>query len=126
MADPLPVRLSVPAQSKYVRLARLTAAGVAADAGFDVEDVEDLRVAVSELFALLVDDTEDPSASVDLEFTLEGPDAVSVTGRRSGAGPAPQPRDLALEILRVVVDEHEFRVDGGDRRFSLRKRASAA
>jgi anti-sigma regulatory factor (Ser/Thr protein kinase) len=125
VAEPQPVRLTVPAQSRFVRLARLTAAGVAADAGFDVEDVEDLRVAVNELFALLVDDAEDPTATVELVFGTSG-DGISVSGHRAGAGPAAGPEALALEILRVVVDEHDFGVDGDDRRFSLRKQASAS
>src|SRR5688500_19402777 len=107
MSSPEPVRLSDPAESRYVRLARLAAAGVATEAGFDVDGVEDLRVAVNEMFALLVDDAEDPAGTVDLEFGVDG-DTVSVAGERSLDGPAPAMEDLALEILRVVVDEHEF------------------
>ena len=122
MPSPQPVRLSVPAESRYVRLARLTAAGVATEAGFDVDGVEDLRVAVNEMFALLVDDAEDPDGTVDLHFGVDG-DTVSVEGQRSLDAPAPSMEDLALEILRVVVDEHEFEAVNGQRRFSLRKRA---
>lgn len=42
------IELSIPAQSEWVRVARLTVAGVAARQGFSVEAVEDLKVAVSE------------------------------------------------------------------------------
>jgi serine/threonine-protein kinase RsbW len=122
------VRLSVPAESRYVRLVRLAAAGVATDAGFDVDDVEDLRVAVNELYTLMVDDAEDSSASVELTYTqVDG--AVTVVGVRrvDGEITAPDgPEDLALEILRVVVDEHSFEVEGGERRFSVTKRVSGA
>ena len=94
----------------------------------DVDDVEDLRVAVNELFTLLVDDSEDPSGVVELTYVeMEG--AVSVTGSRQLDGSAPPvsgPEDLALEILRVVVDEHEFTSDGDRRTFSLLKRLPAA
>jgi hypothetical protein len=31
--------------------------------------------------------------------------------------------DLVLEILRVVIDDHDFRVEGDVRRFRLVKRA---
>jgi hypothetical protein len=37
--------------------------------------------------------------------------------------PVSGPEDLALEILRVVVDEHVFEDDGGRRRFYVVKRA---
>jgi anti-sigma regulatory factor (Ser/Thr protein kinase) len=125
MSPPQPVRLSVPAESRYVRLARLAAAGVATEAGFDVDGVEDLRVAVNELFALLVDDAEDPAGVVELTFGVDG-DMVSVDGQRSLDAPAPDVDDLALEILRVVVDDHRFDADDSERRFHLRKRATPA
>jgi hypothetical protein len=124
MSPPQPVRLSVPAESRYVRLARLAAAGVATEAGFDVDGVEDLRVAVNELFALLVDDHEDPAGLVELTFGVDG-DMVSVDGQRNLDAPAPAVDDLALEILRVVVDDHSFDADDSERRFHLRKRANS-
>ena len=43
------VELIIPVQSDLVVLARLTAATVASRAGFNVEEVEDLRLAVDEL-----------------------------------------------------------------------------
>lgn len=120
-----PIRLSVPAQSRFVRLARLTAASVGNDAGFDVEGVEDLRIAVNEMFALLVEDAEDAAATVELTFVIHR-DGISVEGSRGGADPIAGPEDLAREILRVVVDEHSFEHDGDTRRFRLRKRVSVA
>ncbi len=47
------VRLSLPGRSAFVRLARLNAAGLAADLSFSVDEIEDLRIAVDELFFLL-------------------------------------------------------------------------
>jgi serine/threonine-protein kinase RsbW len=119
------VRLIIPAHPRHVRLVRLTAAGVAADAGLDVDDVEDLRIAVSELFALLVD--EDGSDD-EIEVVYRQLDrAVAVEGRRTvgiADGAAPKPDDLALDILRVIVDEHRFDADSTERRFELLKRAA--
>jgi serine/threonine-protein kinase RsbW len=122
------IRLIVPAESRHVRLVRLTAAGVAADAGLDVDDVEDVRVAVTELFALLVDDEEDPGDSVEVAYaTVEG--GIAIDGSRSfardGVG-SPALDDLALDILRVIVDEHDFSAAGKERRFALVKRRAQA
>lgn len=125
MPTPRPVQLTTPAQRSSVRLARLVAAGVAADVGLTVDDTEDLRVAVSELVALLVEGAPDPEA--DIEVTFHGaPGQVVVEGRRDPAGPAGDGAtvdDLALELLRVMVDEHSFTADGDGRRFHLVKRA---
>ena len=49
-----PVELSIPVQADLILLARLTAATVASRAGFDVEEVEDLRLAVDELCVSVV------------------------------------------------------------------------
>jgi len=120
------VQLIVPAEPGSARLARLVAAALAADADFSVDDTEDLRVAISELVALLVEGAEDTSEQVSLAFTRL-PDSVEITGQRAlpGIVDGAHPDDLALEILRVVVDEHIFEHDASGRRFSLVKRARA-
>jgi hypothetical protein len=130
------VQLIVPAEAGSARLARLVAAALAADADFTIDETEDLRVAVSELVALLVeaDDEGIGDETLDDQVTLtfhRGADSVEVTGarvRKDGAGPSKDgatPDDLALEILRVVVDEHHYEHDGNGRHFRLLKRARA-
>ena len=127
------VQLIVPAEAGSARLARLVAAALAADADFTIDETEDLRVAVSELVALLVEGG-DEGEKLDDQVTLtyhRGPDSVEVAGarpRREGEGAAKDgatPDDLALEILRVVVDEHHYEHDGNGRHFRLLKRARA-
>lgn len=119
-----PVQLILPAEAGSVRLARLVAAGVATDAGFSIDDTEDLRVAVSELVALLIDGLDDPVDVATLTYR-HNPGEVEVAGECAGASPGhgePPVDDLALEILRVVVDDHSFTAADGVRRFHLVKR----
>lgn len=123
------VQLIVPAEPGSARLARLVAAALAADADFSVDDTEDLRVAVSELVALLVEGAEDTDDQVTLSY-LRGVSSVEITGQRTLKGTSDgvdgsDPDDLALEILRVVVDEHTYEHDGAGRNFRLLKRARA-
>src|SRR5207244_330326 len=67
------VRLVVPAAPEYLRLVRLTAAGMASRLGFTFDEVEDLRIAVDELcFHLLggVDgDPSDEARTMDLTYS---------------------------------------------------------
>ena len=53
--DPLAgrIELSLPPDSRYMRLARLMASGVATTCGLPLEEVEDFRIAVDELCATL-------------------------------------------------------------------------
>jgi hypothetical protein len=123
-----PVQLILPAEAGSVRLARLVATGVATDAGLSIDDTEDLRVAVSELVALLIDGLDDPVEIATLTYR-HADGEVEVAGECSfvASHPAKPPvDDLALEILRVVVDDHSFTADDDVRRFHLVKRARAA
>jgi anti-sigma regulatory factor (Ser/Thr protein kinase) len=136
-----PVQLTAPAERSSVRLARLVASGVGAEAGLSIDDTEDLRIAVSELVALLVEGVDDPGRSILVtyltapgEVTVEGQgeagpaasgsDTTAASGSEGGRPPAVD--DLALEILRVVVDVHAFEADQAGRRFHLVKRARPA
>lgn len=121
-----PVLLTAPAERTSVRLARILAAGVAADAGLSIDDTEDLRIAVSELVALLVDGAEVPGQSIVVRYSRAAGQVVvdgerPANGADDGANAAVD--DLALEILRVVVDDHSFDADAEGRRFHLVKRA---
>jgi anti-sigma regulatory factor (Ser/Thr protein kinase) len=118
-----PVRLTVPAEPGSVRLARLVAAGVAADAGLSIDDTEDLRIAVSELVALLIEGAPADAPDVVIAYR-RSPGEVHVSGE-SVVGPSPDAvdDDLAFGIVEVMVDSHEFSVDGNTRRFQLVKRA---
>ncbi len=135
-----PVQLTAPAERSSVRLARLVASGVGAEAGLSIDDTEDLRIAVSELVALLVDGVEDPGRSILVtylsapgEVTVEGEAAPAASDRKTTIVPGssesdttPAVDDLALEILRVVVDVHAFEADEAGRRFRVVKRARPA
>jgi anti-sigma regulatory factor (Ser/Thr protein kinase) len=134
-----PVQLTAPAERGSVRLARLVASGVGAEAGLSIDDTEDLRIAVSELVALLVDGVADPQLTIQVTY-VSAPGEVTVEGHGEaspappaadasespGSDPAPTVDDIALEILRVVVDVHAFEADDTGRRFRLVKRARTA
>jgi serine/threonine-protein kinase RsbW len=120
-----PVELKAPAEPGSARLARILAAGVAADAGLSIDDMEDLRIAVSELVALLVDGAGSTAQPIVVRYRA-GDGEVVVEGERHAASAgeeATEVDDLALEILRVVVDHHSFDADESGRRFRLVKRA---
>ncbi len=122
-----PVKLSIPVQSDLILLARLTAATVASRVGFDVEEVDDLRLAVDELCVLVaggmgvgrLDLTfATTGGAVEVFCTLHSSDAaVEENGGEYGE------RDLSVRILDALVDEHGQEVDDRQRRGWLRKRS---
>lgn len=48
------VTLAVPAATDFLHIVRLTAAGAAAEAGLDAEEVEDVKIAVDELCSVAI------------------------------------------------------------------------
>jgi serine/threonine-protein kinase RsbW len=49
MVSPDRIVIELPFKAEYVSVARLTTSGIASRAGFDIETVEDIKVAVSEV-----------------------------------------------------------------------------
>ena len=114
------VRLELPIESQYIRVARLVASGLGASAGLDVDGVDDLRIAVDELCAALFEVGEGP---VELTFAIRN-EEVEVTGRtETGALGAFEPARLVLsrQILDVACDDYSLTLDGGYAQFTMRK-----
>jgi len=119
------VRLVVPAAPEYLRLVRLTAAGLASRLGFTFDEVEDLRIAVDELcFHLLGDGNNgggsDEARTMDLVYSA-GADSITITGRTGLSGAVPESSELSEQILDALVDEHEVSGDAGMITFRLKK-----
>jgi len=103
------VRLTVPAMPEFLRLARVTATGLASRLGFTFDEVEDLRLAIDELcFALM--GTRGRPGTIRLRYLVTD-EALEVEGVGDfrGEGPEPTLSDLSRQILAALVDEHEVR-----------------
>ncbi|MGH2686700.1 MAG: hypothetical protein ACRDJP_14645 [Actinomycetota bacterium] len=119
------VRLAVPAAPQFVRLIRLAAADIATRAGFSLDEIDDLRMAVDELcFALTGLEGRDGELAV--TFWLSG-DEVVVEGVGRFAVPAgftdANPHiSIRSQILTSVLDEHQIDPAGTPPCFRGRKR----
>jgi serine/threonine-protein kinase RsbW len=116
------IRLTVPASLEFVRIVRLTASGVASRLGFDVEEIEDLRVAVDELASIVVDAADPGDLAV--QFGVQD-DRLRIEGEAS-LSPArvdsARVDDLTAQILAAVVDEWDLSTQDGIVRFVCLRR----
>lgn len=120
--QPLPIRLTIPAEPQLLRLARMTAATVCADLDFSIQDIEDVRVAVDELAALLIQDA-DGDAVLDLCFGSDHDSMIVIGEIHGSSGEVPTIHPVAAELLGLVADSYELRLgDGGEPGFRLVKR----
>ena len=104
------VELTIPVESDLLVLARLATSTVASRSSFDIEEIEDLRLAVDELCLLVVDGRrtgrihlrlEGTADRIEVDCFYEGTTTVSGGDGRQG------PEDgLSGRILDALVDEH--------------------
>ena len=121
------VRLTMPATPQLLRVARLTAAGLAGRIGFSFDEIEDVKIAVDELCFALVG-SKGRAGSLTLTYHLSEHE-LAIDGEgvfpADGSEPPPAPSELSAQILAAVVDEHELTRDGTTMRFRLVKRRAA-
>jgi hypothetical protein len=116
------VRLAVPAMPEFLRLARVTAAGLASRMGFTFDQVEDLRLAIDELCFGLTG-ARGRSGTVQVRFLLnESALVVEGEGQFEDAHRLTELSDLSKVILDALVDEHELTTNEQGPRFRLVKR----
>ncbi len=136
------VRLTMPATPQLMRVARLTAAGLASRLGFSFDEIEDVKIAVDELCFALVG-TKGRDGDLTLVYRLQA-DRLVIEGtgdfaRSNNAlghdaakdnaagdpGSSLRTSELSTRILSAVVDEHEVFDHDGSVSFRLAKRRTA-
>ena len=119
------ISMSIPAESRFVALARVAAASLAAELDFTIDEIEELRVGANELVAILIETAEDQAVpNVDLRFLI-GSGTIELWGSVPGADSpgTDDPLDyLTTQILDAVVDEHQVGPSSGH---IIKRRASA-
>ncbi len=113
------IRLTIPAELRFLRIARLTAAGIAGDLGFGLQDVEDLRVAVDEMCAALIEDAA-PGVEFEVAYRI-GEGRLEIEGRCDQPGAPPALHPVARELLSMTADDFSLDGDQDGRRFRLTK-----
>lgn len=105
------VVLTLPAAPEFVRLARLTCAGLATRIGMGYDEVEDLRIAVGEACSLLIG-SGSRKGVLTLTFGLDTEAlGVTIVGGFSGGEATHDDSGLSDQILDAVVDEHTVDLD---------------
>jgi len=107
------VSILVPRKAEYVSVVRLTASGIASRMGFDIDDIEDIKVSISEVLNRLLEKGVS-SDNIRIDFHLSGntvkidfimPDS-SIQGIYGD-----EEEDFAFGIIRSLMDEVNLNAD---------------
>jgi serine/threonine-protein kinase RsbW len=122
------IELTFPARGDLIVLARLVTSAISARAGFDIEELEDLRLAVGELCLLALQGSDAAHGDLRLELTVLD-DAIGVVCTLKGAAAQSVPNpdgdesaQLSVQILDALVDQHGRESQDGSVRAWLQKR----
>jgi serine/threonine-protein kinase RsbW len=120
-----PVTLTIPSEPSMVRVGRLTASSVASMADLTVDDIDDIKIAVSEVVTLLIEQGD--GGPVTLEFDAEGT-AFTIAGTAAASSKPISKEDAALTaaVLDAVCDSHELSSDNGTIRVRVAKTSAAS
>lgn len=113
------VRLTFPADAQHVTLARTMAAAVAAHADLPIDQIEDLRLAVSEAVTQVMGDAP-PDGTIECAFDdLDGDLHVTVAAPTT-TGMLPSTDSFGWAILRALVADLMASIDGSHVRLTMR------
>jgi serine/threonine-protein kinase RsbW len=110
--SPGPVTLTLPPMPSMIRVGRLTASSIASLTGMTVDDIDDLKIAISEMITLLIQSGE--HGDVTLRFDVDG-DALAVEASTPASGLDLQHHDVALAtaVLEAVSDTFDVSFTDG-------------
>jgi serine/threonine-protein kinase RsbW len=127
-----PIRLTVPSRAEYVLLARLVVAQVGQVAGFDADDVYDLKLAVTEAVTNVIRHAQVEEYEVQYR-AAEGVVEITVADRGGGFDESDLSREpdvrggFGLTVIRNLVDEVTIeRAAGGGTRLTMIRRSAPA
>lgn len=113
------IEIVLPGHSQFMHLARLMASGVAGTFGLPLTVIEDVRIAVDEVCATLIEVGD--GHPVKLVFTI-AEEKLLVTGTaaaNSSGHPDADRLTLSFQMLDVLTDEHHFAQEDGQATFRV-------
>jgi serine/threonine-protein kinase RsbW len=110
------VELRVPADSAYLSVLRTISAGLAARLVFTLDDIEDLRMAVSEASALVLPEAE-PGSDLLCEFYMRPSELTVQVGVTARAPTPPDEDSFAWQVLTTLATKAS--ASAGDGRFAI-------
>lgn len=115
------IRLQFPARPDYILAVRLAVSAVAQRVGFDIEDIEDLKVASAEACTLLL-----AAGARTVDISLEVQDGLTLLfeARGCAAQSAEEGDGMSQYLLDALVDACEMSGDGEVKSVRLKKSLS--
>lgn len=105
------VTVTVPAEGAYLALLRMVTAGLAARLDFNVDEIEDFKIAVDEACAMLLAQAV-PGSDVRVSFTIERKDTLAIeVSVATMDGQEPSRDTFSWTVLTALAGDVDSRAD---------------
>lgn len=104
------IHLQFPARPEYMLVVRLAVSAVAERVGFDIEDIEDIKVASAEACTLLL---ATGASQIDISLAVDAGLMLNFKTFGDLDGGAEEIDSMSLYLLDALVDTCELESDGG-------------
>lgn len=104
------ISLTLPIDPAYVSAARLTASSVANRMGFDIDEIEDIKAAVSEASTYIIKHSK-PKANTDLQINFDMDDdkmTISILVENINEIDI-DANDMGFIMIKALIDEFELK-----------------
>lgn len=104
------IKISIPKKADYISIARLTTSGIAHSMGLNVEDIEDIKVAIGEacINSLILDNKKEISIGFEIDEEKLTIDVTDVKEKIPEVLEDRKERELGLLIIKSLMDEVIF------------------
>lgn len=108
------IKISIPKKADYISIIRLTASGIAHSMGLNVEEIEDIKVAIGEacVNSLILDNKEEISLCFEIDEEKLSIHVSDVKENIPEVLDDRKERELGLLIIKSLMDEVIFNEDG--------------
>ncbi|HCS75829.1 MAG TPA: hypothetical protein DIW17_18395, partial [Clostridiales bacterium] len=97
------INIKLPAKPEYMSVARLTTAAIANRAGFTIDDMEDLKLAISEAGNYLINQFSDVTHLM-IDYHINTDSSILVKVRVTGARGVPVKQSEVNELSLFIID----------------------
>ena len=121
------IELTLPLDAAYISAARLTSSSIANRMGFGIEEIEDIKTAVSEACTFVIEKstklTANPASFV-LRFNVQ-PDCLIITLESTIVNFMEYKEETGLLLIRALMNEVELKVTQDTAFMILKKKHNA-
>lgn len=105
------IKLTIPKKSEYMSTIRLTTSALSNLKGFNIDEIEDLKVIISEVCTFFISNVESNSEPLEINYEISGNNLIVEVADLNSGEISEENRtnsDMCVMIIESLADNHNF------------------